>query len=509
MQAIGIQLDGSALRWALLKWDGKRLRVLELKTETVPNEVKLLYTKKKSIPLVSGLPCSDFVLRAHSLTSPPSRKLMDALILQTQTQLHLKPEETITLATWPGKEKETTIYTTTLSSLDAHLENWKRLELDPERVGAMPAAFLAFLKWKAPYLKSYFLVEIGQSSSSALWVENGVLQKAYEFPLGLVSLKSAFQEDRKKLISLKEPKEIDFSALKSGQYPNLAEEARRFRRELSKLLCSFHCQRPLAFIGEIDPSGAFRDFLWETVREFATEEIRLNLSAEERLHAGCCGLAIDYLLRRKSPLQFRKGGRTAPSIWQKLGRFSLALLLASFLFSAAFHAVGSWWIGKREKELVRSLEGWAATKDQALRFELLSAGDKMEDLVDKWLGIIEKNKKEYPFLMKAPRVTAFLHWLSTHPLIDSFCQNGDPISFEEIHYQLESFPRLEALHDPYLAKVELEFKLANPLYARQLHEALLQNKDLIDTSQEISWDVLPDRYRTSFYLKNSDAHAIY
>ncbi len=429
---------------------------------------------------------------------------MDALILQTQTQLHLKSEEALTLAAWPTKgHQTTTTYTTTLSALDAHLEKQKSHQIDPERVGSLPAAFLAYLKWKAPNLKSYFLIYVGQSASSALWVENGVVQNAHDVDIGLFSLKAAFHEDRKKLISLKERNEIDFSALKSGQYPNLAEEARRLRRDLSKVLCSFNCQKPLLFMGEIDPAGLFRDFLWETLRDFAIEEIRLELTPEERASAGCCGLAIDYLLQRKLPLQFRRKERTAPFIWQKLGRLSLSLLAASFLFSSAFYTIGSWWLDTREREVVKSLEKWAATKDSALRFELFSAGGKMEDLVNQWLLIIEKNRKEYPFLMKAPRVALFLDWLSSHPLIASFRQSGDPISFEQIHYQLESFPHLEALHEPYLAKIEIEFKLANPLHARQIHEALLQDETVVDTSRDISWDSLPSSYRTSFYLKSA------
>lgn len=500
MQAIGIQLDEAVVRWALVKWDGRKLRTLELCTESLTAQVNPLYIKQKSIPLVSGLSCGNFVIQALSFNGAASRKLLDALILQAETQLHLKPEETITLVVWPKEEKQTTTYTTTLSSLELHLETCKRFGIDPERVSAMPAAYLAFLKWKAPHVKSYFLIRLDQSSTSAIWVENGILQNAHDFDGGWRSLKEAYQEDRKKLISLKEREGIDFSALKSGQYPSLAEEARRFRRELMKLVCSFQCQRPLAFVGETDLEGPFKDFLWESLRECATEELTLNLTADEKLYSGCCGLAIDYLLQRKSPLQFRRGDRTAPSIWQKLGRLSLVLLAASFLFSGTFYTFGSWWLGKREKELVHSLEGWAATKDQALRFELLSAGDSMDQLVTQWLRIIEKNKKEYPFLVKAPRVATFLHWLSNHPLIDSFYQNGDPISFEQIRYQLESYPHLEALQDPYLAKVELEFKLSSPLHARQLHVALLEESVMIDTSREISWDVLESSYRTSFYL---------
>jgi len=496
MQAIGIHLDGSTLRWALVQWNGRRLRALSCQTGT--DYVKPLYTN----PLISGLACSDLVIRSLPFSAPPSKKLQDALILQAQTSLYLKPEETITLAVQHATQQQTTTYSTTASALDAHLEQFKCFQLDPERVGAMPAAFLAFIKWKAPGLHSYFLIDIGQSFSSCLWVEQGVVQKAHDIPLGAHSLKIAFQEDRKKLISLKERDAIDFSSLKSGQYPFLAEGARALRRELSKLLTSFHVQKPLILTGELDPAGPFRDFLWEQLSAIATEEIQLDLLPDERVYARSLGLAADYLLQRKQPLQFRMREKIAPKIWEQLGLRSLGLLLASLLFCSAFYLLGTFWLESREREIFRNVERWAAGQDPELRSTLFSAEDEPQLLVQQWLRIVDKNKKEYPFLMKAPRVAVFLHWLSSHLLLESFRQGGDSISLEEIRYFLESFPHLDALQEPYLTKVELEFKLANPLHARQLHEALLQDEEIVDTTREIEWDVLSDRYRTSFYLKN-------
>ena len=55
---------------------------------------------------------------------------------------------------------------------------------------------------------------------------------------------------------------------------------------------------------------------------------------------------------------------------------------------------------------------------------------------------------------------------------------------------------------PYSVKVELGFKVGSPVHARKFHEMLLQGNGLVDASQEIAWEVLPDRYRASFYLKN-------
>jgi hypothetical protein len=89
-----------------------------------------------------------------------------------------------------------------------------------------------------------------------------------------------------------------------------------------------------------------------------------------------------------------------------------------------------------------------------------------------------------------------------HPLVESFRLSTDPLFFDQIRYQLVSFPHLEAMEEPYLVKVELDFKVSSPLHARKFHEMLLQGTGLVDASREVTWDVLPDRYRAAFYLKN-------
>ena len=157
---------------------------------------------------------------------------------------------------------------------------------------------------------------------------------------------------------------------------------------------------------------------------------------------------------------------------------------------------------RREREINRSLEMWTVSKDPSIRQELFSGGDSSEDLVYRWLNLIRKNLKDYPFIMKAPLVSQFLSWLTHHPLIESFELAKDPISFKALRYQLVSLPRLESENDPYLAKVEIDFQIASPLHARQLHQSFLTEESLIDLSQEITWEVLDQGYRTSFYLKN-------
>jgi hypothetical protein len=502
MKATGIQIDGPIFRRATVNRIGQDLRIDDLKTITIGDgKVKQLYFDSDSGALVSGLASNDLIIRSFSFIPAKSRKLKQALILQTEAQLHLKPEELLTIAVIDAKEKRATAYSTTKSALAAHLQPLNALQLDPERISAIPAALKTFIRWKAPEIASYFLVDIGMTATNCIWVEKNELQKAHAIPLGFQNLRTAFLEDRKKMISLQEPGKIDFTALKTSQYPTLAEEARSFRREISKLLHSFQCQRPLIFTGELESNG-FREFLLETLRDCISEDKKIDLSDDEHRHASCLGLAMDYLLNREQPIQFRTGSMLTPRNWQKLGLFAVGLFCAAAGFWGMVFGFGSWWMTKRENEIVQSLETWTAAKDPELRMELFSAGSDTKELVNQWLKLIDKNANDYRFLMKAPRVLTFLNWLTHHPLIDSFRSSGDAMSFDQIRYQLVSFPRLEATQDPYLVKVEIEFKVASPLHARKFHEMLLQGEGMVDASHEATWEVFPDRYKACFYLKN-------
>ncbi len=477
MQATGIQIDGTVVRRATIRRTRHRLSVIQIDThKIVEANVKPLYFTAGCGLLVSGLHSSDLIIRSRTFSPSKSLKLRQALILQVEAQLHLKAEELITVSIFESQEKRATTYSTTQAALSAHLQELNNLHIDPERVGAVPAALKAFVQWKAPECTSFFLLNIGLTHTNCLWVENNLIQKAHAIPLGLEQLDAAFVRDQK-------------------------EEARSFRRELAKILHSFQCQRPLIFTGTMDPPG-FHDFLLEGLCECTSEEKNITCSPDERRYAICIGLALDYLLNTKQPIQFRAIPAVSPQTWNRLGRRGVSLLGAAAAFCLIVYALGGSWIRGREQAIAHNLETWTLTQDPKIRVELFSAGTKPQTLVTQWLKFIKQNAKDYRLIMKAPKVTRFLDWLSHHPLIESFRAASDPVSFEEIHYQLVSLPRLEAMDDPYLVKIDLDFKVSNALSARKFNEMLLQDADLVDATQEITWEVLSDRYQTSFYLKN-------
>jgi hypothetical protein len=124
-----------------------------------------------------------------------------------------------------------------------------------------------------------------------------------------------------------------------------------------------------------------------------------------------------------------------------------------------------------------------------------------EEALEKWSSAVESYKKEYPYILDVPRVSEVLSWLGSHPLLQEFKLEQDPLDLRDLHYQLIDHPKIGSLQNRYKAKVELQFKVKSPMTARRFHEAILKGDDLIDSSGEVTWEPLNDSYRTSFFLK--------
>jgi hypothetical protein len=234
-------------------------------------------------------------------------------------------------------------------------------------------------------------------------------------------------------------------------------------------------------------------YLAEALKSCTTEEKGISLSPDEQRFAVSIGLAIDYLVNRKDPVQFRKPSSLSQRNFFLIGRNALLLSLLSFCCCLTLLLLGTRSVHLREERLVQRLH-LKVGKDPALRRELYSMGSDPHALVAQWSKMMKQYGREYPYLVRSPRVGEVLDWLQRHPF-----------SLDRFHYQLLSFPRIEALKEPYLGKVTLEFRAATPMHARQWHEELLRGEGLCDPSKEISWEELADGYSVSFFLKNRNS----
>ncbi len=357
MQTLGLHIDRPFLKAALLqkKRSGFKICALESSSLEEPGHVKLLYNSKFKGRLASGLSSKDLMLRSMELNIGNTKHVEAALAFQSEGTTHLNPIDTILVPhsiKKTGGKVEALLFTASREALRAHLEEFKKLHLDLDCIGSTGLALIHYVRWRAPNLSDAFLVDLGSSEWTCVWMENGQLKKSYSIGSGTEGLLAALWEDRKKILLPKEveeiAKQIDLQQIKPNLNPHLSSKLSEIRQDLGKAILSFHRianQRPIVFTGQIEAFGHLRDFLKKSFQEAVSEE-HDELNLEERKFAIPIGLALE---QSDHPLQLLKEEFFPRKNWRRAGCYALNLFLLSLALSFLLLVLGLHIIDNRKK----------------------------------------------------------------------------------------------------------------------------------------------------------------
>lgn len=485
MQVLSIQIDRPFLRAALIDKGKNKIEIRALKSSFLsnPQNVKALYTPYFKGKIVSALSGKDLFFRLAELKINKSRHLEQLLSIQSEASSHFSAEEVLHVSHIPKKGKEVLFISIVRERLKAHLEEMKELELDPDHVSAWPFGLVQYIQWKIPSLTDAFLIDLGSSEWTCVLMQQGELKKSYTIEKGVENLLSAFWEDQKRFLLLKEldtiAKQTDLSRLKPPDLPLFYKKLSEMKQELAKIIFSFHRlagKQPVIFTGRIDAFLNFRTTLIESFHEVISAECNSSLPTEELKFAICLGIALNT-----SP-QLRQEEFFPKKHWKKAGKKALFLFFTSLVFASSLFFLGMKASNRRQEHLLSSLQTSLHQWDPAAK----KSSSDPEILLNQWNRAIQKYNKEYPYILQAPKVGEILPWLTQ--LLSSF-----ELDIQQIRYQLIEFPSR--------TKIELEFQTKSPMNARKFHEFLLKGEEWID-GEEISWETLNEGYRTSFFLKN-------
>lgn len=511
MQVIGIQVDGNFARAAFLQKKRGKIKLCTLKSASLSDasSVKQLYLSPFKGNIVSGLPIKDTLTRFIELKISDTKHFQEALKFHADATTHFNPAEIISIPFVSKKNNgntQTLLFTTARASLRAHLLEMQKLGIDPDRVSAHSMALVSYMQWRVPSLQNAFLIDLGYNEWTCSFMERGKLKKAHSLPNGTEGLLTSLWEDRKKILLAKEvegvAKQIDLLQLKSHFNPHLSIKINEMRQELTKIIFSFHRisgQQPVVFLGQIDAFGHLPEFLTESFKEAAVEHPPIPLPIEEKKFAIPIGLGLEHI---HHSLQFLQREFFPKKNWRRTGLYSLLLFASSIFlsFMLIFFCTNS--IESRKSKMIQSLHNTLEQWAPELKQSIFSENTAQENILNHWISTVSKHNKEYPYLVQAPKMYEVLNWLNQHPFLKQALDEKESIHIEEIHYQLVEYPTIESPQEPYLAKVELEFKTSSPMNARKFHELLLKGDAMVDPSLGIQWEMLNEGYRTSFFLKN-------
>ena len=501
MNILGIHLDYPFVRLSLIRKQGKvvdnrNLKMISLEppegrnsTKTAPPERAIaLFLENFKGKVASGLSANDFLVRSIETKTISPKHLEDTIRFQSEAISHFKTEEILTVPLVSKKDEDTLLFTVLKKSLETHLSDLSNLNIEPDSVSTVSSALCHFIQWKYPKLQDAFLIDLGSNEIVCALLKNGKLKKSNQIPGGITSLFGALLEDRKKILLKKEiegaAKQIDLLLLKPRLNSNLSSLLKDTKLKIEQIYYSYTrgVPIPVIFTGFSDSFFHLREYLMD----FSEREYPLSL--EEQHFAVSLGLAIEQTSPHR--LQLLRDEFFPDKNWSRMGLSALMLLLFSTLLSLGLIFWGLQSNSTRTKKMF-----------EVSNLSVAKNYEEMEEKLDSWITSIEKNNKEYPYILQAPRTLRVLSWISNHPLLNEL-KIEDPIEIHEVRYQLERYPKANSNRDPFLAKVELEFSFQSAINSRRFHEALRKGDDLVNPNLEITWEALQNSFRTTFYLKN-------
>ena len=109
-------------------------------------------------------------------------------------------------------------------------------------------------------------------------------------------------------------------------------------------------------------------------------------------------------------------------------------------------------------------------------------------------------KSDYCYFSPPPLVADVLAFLSDHPKLSR--QEGEKkMEINHLSYELLEYPSIQEPFQSYKVKVSIVFTSPESGWAREFHDAMIEETDWIDQEGEITWAREQNAYTLSFILR--------
>lgn len=485
MQSVGIDLDGEILNISILnkkkEFNNKSFNIKDINFSC---DVNPLYIPSKSF-ITSGLEMHDILIKNIPLEIKKRFAISKAIKFQNEFITIIDPEKSINIPLMLKDQSILKFFVTTKELLKKHLCLLNNLNIDPDYVSC-PG--LALCRWASYFfhIKNAFLVHIGQNSTSCVLMKNNYPEKIFSIKIGYKNLIN----DNSHLSS------IDVLTLKHTS--KLFESLNDLKKEITKTFVFFtnnsEEKYPVLLTGNVTEFQNLDKFLGnEKTTTFLSSE-NLETNSNIRKYAISIGLALN-IFAKDSMVQFRSKEFTSNKTLIDYGKTTFYFSIIFIILLGIFYSNFSFVLKNKEKKIYKNLiELEKLEQNEFNDNDFIISRNFYEDF-DNYEKKLIKETKEFPYFLKAPNVTKTLSWLNNH----KFLKEAEILS---CNYELQKYPNINEKKEPYLVKVELEFKTTAPSIARSFYDSLMKGEGLVDPKEEITWEVLNDHYKTSFYLKN-------
>ncbi|QVL57810.1 MAG: hypothetical protein KFB93_01665 [Simkaniaceae bacterium] len=471
MEFVGVQKEKSFFRLAYLSIVNG-----EIVIECLEKETKAPIFKKDLL-VATGIEGQALLIRHLVTPLRNARALHKTLPFQLEALIPYSLDDVIIKPIYEIGEKETHahFFTVPKKTLEHHIANFQKENIDPEWVSAIPMALLRFASFVSPDEHSLVVFHIGMKKIQLVSVQEGKILSHITLHIGSQDLSDG---DSAKVVS-KLKREVDraFCFLAHKEQESGSRKV-LFCGERTKEVENLLMEEKDSLISPIEIEG-HRGYNGETVRPYAIS----------------IGLAIDALKNDSLSIQFRQelfiSKRTFSSIKKGLLRGSVlagALFAVTLLCSQIFYH-------KKEKALMNQVEKLVSHYEKEI--PSLKGGIKGSSLEEALSDLnlkLRLPKSGELIFSKPPLVTDFLCFISSHPKLKG-------MEVKRLDYELKSYPSLQRPKDQYRPKVRLVFTSKEAKKAREFHDAIIDDDTLVDRDGEIEWKRNEDEYEITFFLQ--------
>ncbi|MDN3509622.1 MAG: hypothetical protein P0S93_06415 [Candidatus Neptunochlamydia sp.] len=470
MEIVGVQKEKSFFHLAYLSMVNGNIVIKGLEKETKTPDFK------KDLFVVSGIQSQDLLIRHIETPLRNIKALHKTLPFQLEALIPYSLEDVVIKPIYDIQEKEThaLFFTVPKKALEHHIAHFQEDGIDPEWVSTIPMALFRFADFISPDQKDLVVFHIGMKEMQLVSIQDSKILSHITLHMGSQDL----SDGDSSVVVPKLKREVDrafcFLAHKekeSGKRKVLfcgerTKEVESFLKEEETLLTPINIE-------------CHRDFDRATVQPYAIS----------------IGLAIDALKNDSSSIQFRQEAFISKRSYSSIKRGLLyGGMLSGALFALTLAGLQVFY-HKKERALIKQVEGLASYYGKEIPH--LSNGIKgssLEEILTDLNLRLRIPKNGQLIFSNPPLITDLLSFISSHPKLEG-------IDVKRIDYDLKSYPSIQRPKGQYHPKVRLIFTTKEAKKAREFHDAIIDDENIINREEEIEWKRNGDEYEITFFLQ--------
>lgn len=485
MQVVGLYKEDSEYQVACLNKhkNGIAIEFLDKRGELLP------FSKETMI--ATGIEGQDLLIRHLKSPLKNRRALQKTLPFQLEALIPYSLDEVLVKPIYIREEEETqgTFFTVSKECFEKYLNQSQEEGIDPEWVSVIPMALFRFGGFVSPEVKTLVIFHVGHKSTQLVSICSGMVQSHLTIHIGEKDFQCACDQDNFH----------DLSSVDEKKSPYLFELLTRFNREVDRAFCFLsHREEP---VGCVLFCGALADQIEGVLgKAFPITPVeiksRCGFDAETmRPYAISIGLAIDAIIDDEKSVQLRQGEYISKPCLKKIkkGVVKGGILAAMLCVLTAFCSYA--FFEKKQHHISNQIEKLAAEYEEEIpALNAVKKAKGAQEKINALNRILRLPKNRDGYFAPPPLVSDFLSFIAIHPKLEG-------IELVRIDYELKSYPTLDHPQKGYSPKVKIVFTTDEAKKAREFHDAIVEEDEVIRTSGDIEWNRKGNEYEIAFFLQ--------